>query len=261
LKDIVTSVLKQDRTVLVIGIVVIIVMSWGYMFYLAGTMNSVSMNMVNPVMDRWDFPELIFLFTMWTVMMIAMMMPSATPMLLTFSKIKRQNIRFPSLLLATLIFLLGYLAVWTAFSLLAALIQWYLHNISILSDMMVSNNPLFGGILLVFAGVFQFTPLKKACLNHCRSPLGFLLNEWKDGKLGAFSMGFNHGLYCVGCCWLLMALLFVTGVMNLMWVAIIAVFVLMEKIIPSDKLLSHTAGTIIILYGIWLVSANFIFRP
>jgi len=260
LKDIIEAVLKKDRTILIISITVIIALSWGYMFYLAGSMSSPEMVMVNPAPRIWNSTDLIFIFVMWAVMMIAMMLPSATPMLLMFSKVNRKDKQLRQPIFLTAIFLLGYLTVWTGFSLLATLFQWYLHNVSLLSSMMVSNNPVFGGVLLVSTGIFQFTSLKKACLNHCRSPLGFLLNEWKDGKSGAFYMGFKHGIFCVGCCWLLMSLLFVTGVMNLLWVAIIAVYVLIEKIIPSGRFVSRATGLIIILYGIWLFSKNFIYQ-
>jgi predicted metal-binding membrane protein len=118
---------------------------------------------------------------------------------------------------------------------------------------MASASPLLGGALLVAAGAYQFTPLKDACLAHCRTPMGFLLAEWREGKLGPLVMGMRHGFYCVGCCWLLMALLFVGGVMNLVWVALIAAYVLVEKVTPARLLISRISGLAAIAWGLWLV--------
>ncbi|TMP98954.1 MAG: DUF2182 domain-containing protein, partial [Verrucomicrobia bacterium] len=151
------------------------------------------------------------------------------------------------------IFLLGYLAVWAVFSALAAVAQWILHSTALLSPMMVSTSPILGGALLVAAGVFQWTPLKNACLTHCRSPLSFLMTGWREGKLGAFVMGLKHGAYCAGCCWFLMALLFVAGVMNIWWVAIIAVFVLLEKVVPRGLFVGKVTGVFLAVWGVWMM--------
>ena len=124
--------------------------------------------------------------------------------------------------------------------------------------MMVSNNPVFGGMLLIAAGVFQFTPLKNACLTHCRSPIGFFMTEWREGNRGAFLMGVRHGIYCVGCCWVLMTLLFVAGVMNLLWVAMIAGYVLVEKIVPAGDWVRRAAGFCTIILGVWMVTKTFL---
>jgi len=146
--------------------------------------------------------------------------------------------------------------VWTAFSAVATFAQWELNRAALLSPMMVSNSPLLGGMLLIGAGVFQFTPLKRACLAHCRSPLGFFMTEWREGTRGAFLMGIRHGAFCVGCCWLLMALLFVAGVMNLLWVAAIAAYVLVEKIVPEGYWVGRAVGLCVILVGVWMVSGT-----
>ena len=151
-----------------------------------------------------------------------------------------------------LFFLLGYLAVWTGFSALAAVAQWILHALALLSPMMVSTSPLLGGVLLLVAGVFQWTPLKSACLTHCRSPLSFLMTDWGEGKWGAFFMGLKHGAYCTGCCWFLMALLFVAGVMNVWWIAIIALFVLLEKVVPQGLFVGKVAGVLLVAWGVWM---------
>src|ERR1700690_3554352 len=175
-------------------------------------------------------------------MMVAMMIPSAAPMILTFAMVNRKRREQERPFVPTGIFLLGYLAVWTGFSALAAVAQWILHARALLSPMMVSTSPILGGGLLIAAGIFQWTPLKNACLTHCRSPLGFLMTDWREGRWGALFMGLKHGAYCAGCCWILMALLFVAGVMNLWWIAIIAVLVLLEKVAPKGFGVGKIAG-------------------
>jgi predicted metal-binding membrane protein len=145
------------------------------------------------------------------------------------------------------------LAVWAAFSLVAALSQTGLQAAALLSPMMATTSPVLGGILLIGAGLVQWTPLKRACLSVCRSPLSFLMSGWREGRLGAFSMGIRHGGYCVGCCWALMALLFVAGVMNLVWVAAISVAVLVEKVLPYGEAVSRVAGVGLVAAGIALM--------
>jgi predicted metal-binding membrane protein len=190
---------------------------------------------------------------MWAVMMVAMMTPSAAPMILMFAGInrRRQNQQVPYV--PTSVFLLGYLAVWAAFSVLAAAAQWGLQAVSMLSPMMVSTSPVLGGILLLVAGIYQWTPLKHACLSKCRSPVGFVLNEWREGRWGAFLMGLKHGSYCTGCCWAVMALLFVAGVMNLLWVAAIAGFILLEKVAPAGQRMGQAAGALLVAGGVVLL--------
>jgi predicted metal-binding membrane protein len=148
----------------------------------------------------------------------------------------------------------GYLVVWTGFSALATTLQWALEQATLLSAMMVSTSPLLGGALLITAGAYQMTPLKQACLIHCRSPVQFLSSHWRKGTGGAFRMGLAHGLYCLGCCWVLMVLLFVGGVMNLLWIAALAGFVLAEKIIPRGVLFGRIMGGAMILGGLWLMA-------
>jgi predicted metal-binding membrane protein len=150
-------------------------------------------------------------------------------------------------------FLLGYLIVWTGFSAVAAFAQWILHARALLSPMMVGTSPVLGGVLLIVAGIFQWTPLKNACLTHCRSPLGFLMTEWREGRWGALVMGLNHGAFCTGCCWFLMALLFVAGVMNVWWIAILTVLVLLEKVVPRGLSVSKVAGIFLASWGLWLM--------
>jgi predicted metal-binding membrane protein len=194
---------------------------------------------------------------MWAVMMAAMMIPSASPLILLFAAINRERRKEQDPFVSTGMFLAGYLAAWTVFSALATLVQWGFQTATLLSHMLVINNPVFGGTLLFAAGVFQWSPLKYACLTRCRSPLGFLMNEWREGTWGALIMGLRHGIYCIGCCWLLMSLLFVTGVMNLLWMAIITVFVLLEKIVPAGYWVSRIAGLLLVAWGIWLTGGAF----
>jgi predicted metal-binding membrane protein len=193
------------------------------------------------------------LFLMWAEMMVAMMLPSAAPMILTFAAVNRKRREQEEPFVPAGIFVLGYLAIWTGFSVLAALAQWALHSTALLSPMMVSTSPVLGGTLLIMAGVFQWTPLKHACLRHCRSPLSFLITDWREGSGGAFIMGLKHGAYCTGCCWFLMALLFVAGVMNMWWVALIAIFVLLEKIAPKGLLIGKVTGLLLAGWGLWMI--------
>jgi predicted metal-binding membrane protein len=252
------SILKRDRAVVIAGLASIITLAWAYMFFLAGNMSgsmagNMGMEMAMPDMRVWVFTDFMLMFFMWSVMMVAMMTPSASPMVLMFSKFNRQQHKQQAPFIKTGLFLSGYLIVWVGYSVLATAVQWGLHSMALLSPMMVSTSPIFGGVLLIGAGIFQFTPLKHACLSHCRTPLGFLMNEWQEGNQGALRMGLQHGNYCVGCCWLIMALLFVAGVMNLLWVATLTAYVLLEKIIPQGHWVSRAIGLLIIGWGVQMV--------
>lgn len=243
----------RERTVVLSGLGFITALSWGYMWRL--TRDPMAICMVN--MNPWSAADLSALFAMWTVMMIAMMTPSASPMILAFAGVNR-TLRTQSLsYVPTSVFVLGYLAAWTCFSLLTTLAQEGLHSASLVSSMGVSTSGIAGGILLTTTGVFQWTPLKNACLRHCRSPLGFILTEWRAGNWGAFQMGLRQGTYCVGCCWLLMALLFIAGVMNLWWVAAIATFVLIEKVAPGGTWIARATGVLLIFWGGWMLGRAF----
>lgn len=258
----VESLLRRDRFVVIAALTGITLLAWGYMVYEAramydtGVCSCAGMKMSGPDTDPWSAGTLLPLFLMWAEMMVAMMIPSAAPMILTFALVQRKRREQERPFVPTGIFLLGYLVVWTVFSALAAVAQWFLHGKALLSPMMVSKSPLLGGALLIVAGVFQWTPLKNACLTHCRSPLGFLMTDWREGRLGALLMGLKHGAYCTGCCWFLMALLFVAGVMNIWWIAIIAVFVLAEKIAPRGLWLGRIAGGALVVWGVWMIAVR-----
>jgi predicted metal-binding membrane protein len=247
--------LRRDRIIVVSSLAVIMVLSWAYVFSLASDMQNmdVPMEIAMPQMQTWGATNFALTFVMWAVMMVAMMTPSAAPMILMFAGIQRRRQKQQAPYVSTSVFLLGYLLIWAAFSVLASAAQWGLHAVSLLSPMMVSTSPVLGGILLLIAGIYQWTPLKHACLSKCQSPLGFVLNEWREGRWGALLMGLKHGGYCTGCCWSLMALLFVAGVMNLLWVAAIAGFILLEKVAPAGHRMGHAAGVLMVAGGVVLL--------
>jgi predicted metal-binding membrane protein len=197
----------------------------------------------------WNAADLFFTFIMWAVMMIGMMAPSASPTVILFAATQAGR-GARSVSLPTVAFGLGYVAVWTGFSVVASLVQWGLHDAAMLSAAMASSSGRLTGAILIAAGVYQLTPLKSRCLTHCRTPLGFLLTNWREGASGAFHMGFRHGAYCLGCCWALMCMLFVVGVMNLMWVAALTGFVLFEKIGPAGVIVARIAGVAMVVLGI-----------
>jgi predicted metal-binding membrane protein len=247
--------LRRDRIIVVSSLAVIIALSWAYVSSLASDMQNMDVpkEIAMPQTQAWGVTNFALTFVMWAVMMVAMMTPSAAPMILMFAGINRRRQKQKVPYVPTGVFLLGYLVVWATFSVLATMAQWGLHAVSLLSPIMVSTSPVLGGILLLIAGIYQWTPLKHTCLSKCRSPLGFVLNEWREGRWGAFLMGLKHGGYCTGCCWSLMALLFVAGVMNLLWVATIAGFILIEKVAPAGQRLGQAAGGLMIAGGVVLL--------
>lgn len=216
-------------------------------------MDGAGSGIVAPQMQAWGLVDILLLFIMWTVMMVAMMLPSATPMILLFRTVAERRRSRGGSHTSTAVFVLGYVLAWTGFSALATAAQWGLHRAALLSPMMVSTSSVLGGLLLITAGLYQWTPLKGACLTSCRSPLGWLTTEWREGTRGALVMGLRHGGYCVGCCWALMALLFVAGVMNLLWVAALAVLVLLEKTLPRGIQVARALGVLMAAWGGWLL--------
>lgn len=223
----------------------------------SGVCCCLGMAMSGPDVRAWSTAEIMPLFLMWAEMMVAMMIPSAAPMILTFAMVNRKRRERERPFVPTSLFMAGYLIVWCVFSLAAALAQWALHGAALLTPMMESSSPVLGGALLISAGIFQWTPWKKSCLAQCRSPLQFLLGDWREGQAGALWMGIKHGAYCTGCCWLLMALLFVAGVMNMAWVAIITVLVLLEKMVPGGVWFGNMVGFGFVAWGAWMVGAKF----
>jgi len=224
--------------------------SWGYLVFLVRDMSAMPAMPGGMATTMFNASYLCGLFVMWLVMQAAMMLPSAVPMIHAFARMRATGASRRFLVTSTALFAGGYLAAWSAFSLGAALFQAVLTRTDILEPMgmKVMSGPLAGALLIV-AGLYQWIPLKHACLRRCRTPMGFLMTEWRYGRWGPFIMGSRHGLFCVGCCWALMCLLFVLGVMNTIWIAIIAVYVLLEKVAPWGEALTRLFGTALILWG------------
>ncbi|MGE3650219.1 MAG: DUF2182 domain-containing protein [Reyranellaceae bacterium] len=242
----------RQRIVVLAALGGLVALSWLYLADEAATMAAMDPGMDMPAKDGF---ELLLLLVMWCVMMVGMMLPSAAPMILTFATINRNRRTRGQSYTPTALFTSGYLLAWTGFSIVATLAQAGLERASLLAPMaMKTTSPVLGGLLFIAAGVYQFTPLKQACLAHCRSPFAFIVNHWRDGPGGAVRMGFSHGLYCLGCCWILMALLFVGGVMNLVWVAVLTALVLVEKLFPVGPWLARIGGLLLIGYGVRLLA-------
>jgi predicted metal-binding membrane protein len=260
----VEAILKRDKLVVGGGLIALTLIAWCYMAYEAHGMNSTGicccagMKMSGPDKTDWDATRLLPLFLMWAEMMVAMMIPSAAPMILTFASVNRKRRERAQPFVPTFVFVSGYLLVWTAFSLAAALAQWIFHSMALLSPKMVSTSPVLAGVLLGAAGVFQWTHLKGACLRHCRTPLSFLMTQWQEGYKGALVMGLRHGTFCTGCCWALMALLFVSGVMNMWWIAVITSFVLVEKLALKGLWVGRAAGILLCGWGVWNMAQAFV---
>lgn len=242
-------VLPRERAFAVAGLGALTLTAWLWLLRQAAGMEEMAVHLAMPEMWRWGPAEVVLLAFMWAVMMTAMMTPSALPLVLLYAHLCRARGRAGIARSAALL-LAGYLLAWTGFSGFAALIQWRLHEAALLSPMMASTSPWLGGSLLVLAGMYQLSPLKGACLARCRSPLGFLIAEWRDGPSGAVRMGLRHGLWCLGCCWTLMGVLLVVGVMNLLWVAALAAFVLVEKAAPCGARIGRVAGAGLVLGGL-----------
>lgn len=246
---------RHDRWAVLASLAGVTAIAWVYLFWSAARMMGSSQPIEMAQIHSWLPSDFVLVFLMWAVMMIGMMLPTATPMTLIYAAVVRKAARDGTTLAPTATFVAGYVAMWTLFSVVATLAQWGLDRAALLSPMLVTTSPKIGAALLVAAGVYQLTPAKTACLRHCRSPAYFISEHWRAGTVGAFQMGLVHGAFCLGCCWLLMGLLFVGGVMNLLWVAAIAIFVLCEKVIPRAPLVGKLAGGAMILTGMTLLVA------
>jgi predicted metal-binding membrane protein len=251
--------LRNERAVVIAGLVGVISLSWLYILAGAGMDMPDMMSAANmmAVQVAWDTNYFVLMLLMWWVMMLAMMLPGAVPMILLFATVNRKNRERGNSFVPTGIFSAGYIVAWGAFSLLATSLQWALEEAALLSPMMASTSVWLGAALLITAGVYQFTPLKQACLRHCQSPLGFMMHHWRPGRQGAFTMGLEHGVFCLGCCWVLMGLLFFGGVMNLLWIGGLAIFVLVEKILVAGSWISRGSGMILIAWGVGLALSHF----
>ena len=226
------------------------ILAWLHLVHMARDMSSPdALCMAAMQIHRWTGGYFWMMFSMWVVMMVGMMVPSAAPMILVYAAVARKAQRQGTPIASTGAFTAGYLFMWTVFSFLVTVAQWQLDKAALLSPMLVANSPRFGAGLLLAAGVYQWLPVKNSCLRHCRSPFHFISTHWRSGNAGAFRMGISHGVFCIGCCWLLMLLLFIGGVMNLAWIAAITMFVLLEKVLPLGDRGEKFTGLFMILIG------------
>jgi len=246
---------RRDRVTIVLALAGVTAIAWVYLAVRAsgmsdqGAIGSMALMRIRP----WTGLDLLLTFLMWAIMMVGMMVPTAAPMTLLYAGMARKAAGQATPIAPVVVFVLGYVVVWGLFSIGATLAQWGLEQAALLSPMMVTTSPRLGAALLVAAGLYQLTPIKEACLDHCRSPAHFIAQHWRSGTGGAFQLGLRHGAYCLGCCWVLMVLLFVGGVMNLMWIAGLAVFVLLEKVLPLGPLGGKVAGGGLIATGLLLL--------
>jgi predicted metal-binding membrane protein len=255
--------LRRDRRVVVASLMFVTAVAWAYTFAGVSTppmdtgaaeFSDLQHGMMLMPM-AWTPSHAMFMLLMWWIMMIAMMVPAAAATILLFAAISRRNHQQRDPFLPTAVFLAGYLMMWAAFSLVATGVQWTLDSSGLLTAMAIPNT-MIGGSMIVAVGLYQLTPMKKACLRHCRGPVRFLTEHWRPGASGAWRMGAAHGAYCLGCCWFLMALLFVGGVMNVLWIAGLAVYVLFEKTVSAGHWLSRAAGIILVLAGTSMLAST-----
>ncbi len=261
------AVLRRERAIVVAALAILTALAWMDLAWLADDMAMGGMDMFGfrmipagqglmmPAGAPWQPIEFAYVFAMWTVMMIGMMTPSVAPMILIYARVGRHAEMSGQPFAASAWFAAGYLVAWTGFSLAATFAQWALQRAALLTPMMESASNVLGGVVLIAAGVYQWTPVKEACLSYCQAPLTFIMRHggFRREAAGALTLGFRHGLYCIGCCWALMLLLFVGGVMNLLWIAALAVLVLFEKTVPFGKSVSRVAGVAFIAMGAWLL--------
>ena len=256
--------LTRDQAIVLASLAGITVLAWLYLLDMASEMsemadmsgmpdmeNMAGMALVTPY-ARWGVSDVLVAGVMWIVMMAGMMLPSAAPMILLYAAAERRRRSAP--LLATPTFILGYLLIWTGFALAALGAQWLLLRFGLFAPEMRVTSGFLGGGVFIAAGLYEWSSLKERCLAVCQSPLGFIAGHWRPGIGGALRMGLGHGAYCLGCCWVLMLLLFVGGVMNLLWVAGIAALVLLQKVVPGAKPVSRATGLAMLAAGLYLIA-------
>lgn len=255
----VESLLKRERSIIIAALLLTTALAWIYMVHEArammrtGVCECMGMAMAGPDTREWSGAQVLALFLMWSEMMIAMMLPSAAPMILTFASVNRRRRAQQRPFAPVSAFVSGYLIVWIVFSAAATLLQWALHSASLLSPMMASSSPWLAGALLLAAGLFQFTRWKTACLRQCANPLTLILAHWREGIGGALALGIRHGAFCLGCCWALMLLLFVLGMMNVTWIAALSIYVLVEKLFGRSVWPGRVAGAAMCAWGLWML--------
>jgi predicted metal-binding membrane protein len=263
------ALLRRDRLTVTAALLIVTLLAWAYVLWLAAAGDMAAMDMgamdgmdmsgmagaMAPAIRTWAPADFAFMFAMWAVMMVGMMTPSVAPMVLLYAGVGRKASESGSPIASTGWFFAGYLIVWIAFSALATVAQWVLTVLALLTPMMATSSAVLGGIVLMAVGLYQWTPLKETCLRSCQAPLAFLMSHggFRNKPLGALRLGMAHGGYCLGCCFALMTLLFVGGIMNVLWIAGLTILVLLEKIVPAGRLIPRVSGALIGAAGIWLL--------
>lgn len=240
---------RQER-IIISALALLSAFAWVVTFYYSHSMDS-QMSMQMPGMEQKPslILEALLFLCMWIVMMVAMMFPAAAPMVIIFSNLHQSRKVKNEGFIPTWVFVAGYLIVWTLFGVLAYFVDRFVVYLDMSLPDLHKYSSLIGGVVLIAAGLYQLTPLKNVCLTHCRSPLNFIMHRWREGYLGALIMGMDHGVYCIGCCWGLMLVLFVVGIMNIAWMGILALVIFVEKISKHGVLISRIMGGLLILLG------------
>jgi len=248
------TTLRRDRSLVIVALLVITALSLTYTVWLATEYDMSSM--MTPGFVPWSPGHFAFMLAMWVVMMIGMMTPSVAPTVLLYAALARQRIVRGGPFAAAGWFVAGYLLAWILFSAVATLLQWLLEWQALVSPMMAGTGAALGGTLLIVAGIYQWLPLKQACLSTCRAPMSFVQRHggFQTSARGSVKLGALHGFYCVGCCWAVMALLFAFGVMNLLWIGGLMIFVLLEKMLPYQRAMSRTAGAVAVIVGALMIA-------
>ena len=264
------GLLLNDSAIVIAALVALTLVAWTYLVVLSLDMSEGNMSLtgigamvdmttegaMTRALQPWTPVTFALMLFMWWVMMVGMMVPSAAPMILLYAAVQRKKLPDENPVLRTGLFTFGYLLSWLAFSVIATSLQWYLGRVALLSPTMVSTSGYLTAAIFAATGIYQLTPLKRACLANCSSPIRFLSTNWKNGDSGGLQMGVRHGTYCVGCCWFLMGLLFIGGVMNLLWVAVIAIVVLLEKVLPYRHWFVRVTGTMMIVFSVYIFSTT-----
>ncbi len=245
----VALVARQPRSTLVV--LTVSLAGWAALAWMVFDMGHPLAMLTMPGSSDWSAANLLAIWSMWAVMMASMMLPSALPMIVTFVHLSERG-GAPARGRA---FVAAYMLVWCGFSAAAVAAQWALQAMGWINPMIVSTSAPLNALLLLVAGAYQFSPLKRICLAKCRTPMGFLLGEWREGSRGGFVMGLRHGFFCLGCCWALMALLFVGGVMNLAWIAALSIAVAIEKMVPGGGRVAGVLGVVLIGTALWRLIA------
>jgi len=262
------AVLRRDRIAVGLALALLTALAWSYLLWLSADISMGGMDMGDfrmipsgmglmvPAQVPWQAMEFAFVFVMWTVMMVGMMTPSAVPMILMYARLGGQTEAPGRPLAATVWFAAGYFFVWIGFALLATVLQWAFERAASLDSWMASRSNVLGGFFFVMAGTYQWTRLKEVCLIQCQRPFAFLMRQggFRHDANGSLMLGLRYGAYCFGCCWALTVLLFAGGVMNMLWIAVLALIILLKKFIPVGSLLARLVGIGLVAEGVWLLS-------